>query len=140
MTVTILKLAREMAGALEQDSYDAAANAARTVLSENRLGVMRLLTESDYPETVTVRVSQTEQDRAAYDLACLAWPTEADDHRQRWYRRIVFEPDQLRRVALFAVERGADLTLVLALCAGVDDSFEFHAPDGLIGQPGRPRP
>lgn len=67
--------------------------------------VRAFLSEADFPETKTVRVNVSEVDRAAYRLACLAWPSEADDHRQRWFRRIVFEPDQLKSVYGTAVER-----------------------------------
>lgn len=128
MTVTLLKLAGQFAAALEKRNYTEAENAARTALSENRLGIMRMLTESDYPETVTVRVNQTERDRAAYKLACLAWPSEADDHRQRWYRRIVFEPDQLRAVGMAALAHGADLKEVNTLTAEIRGD-EFAGTD-----------
>lgn len=121
MTFTIMKLAAELADALDKNTYAESVAAAEHVLSNHRLGIMRLLSESDYPETVTVRVNQTERDKAAYKLVTLAWPNEADDHRQRWYRRVVFEPEQLRLVSAAALGRGADLKEVNTLVASVKD-------------------
>lgn len=57
------------------------------------------------PRTITRRVAEYPCDAAARELARLAWPSEADDHQERWCLRLVFEDGIRNRTAANAIAR-----------------------------------